>query len=117
MRAEQTNRDEFLNRLFAVYRDLLGDFEPSPAFAARVWAAIDSRRREGTSWASYLVAWSPRLAFASMALAALVVLSHWMTVGPDSGSVVLESSYEDVLIRNTIDQNDGAIWVLAENGE
>ena len=113
----QTNRDEFLNRLFAIYRDLLGEFEPSPAFAARVWSAIDARKRENASWASYLIAWSPRLAFASMALAGLVAFSHWVTAGTDGGSVVLEASYEDVLIRNAMDQRDGAIWVLAENGE
>ncbi len=113
----RTNRDEFLNNLLAMYRDLLGEFEPSPAFAARVWAAIEARKEDGPSWLSYLIAWSPRLAAASVALAALAVASQWAFVGPNRDSLVLESSYEDVLIRTAMDQSDGAIWVLAENGE
>ncbi len=115
----RTNRDEFLNRLFAMYRELLGDFEPSPAFTARVWAAIASRREENPNptWLAYLIAWSPRLAVAALVLAALTVVSQWAMLKSASSSVVLDSSYEDVLIQSAMDQSDGAIWVLAENGE
>lgn len=117
MRSRKTNDDDFLSRLFLLYRDLLGEYEPSPSFVAKVWLAIDARKAASVSWSSYLVAWSPRLAAASMALAALLALSQLVTSGSDSGTVVLESSYEDVLILNAMDQNDGAIWVVAENGQ
>ncbi len=113
----RTNRDEFLNRLFAMYRDLLGDFEPGPDFTARVWAAIEARKEDSPTWLSYLIAWSPRLAAASVLLAALAVVSQWALHETDSASVVLESSYEDVLIQSAMDQSDGTIWVLAENSE
>lgn len=113
----QSNRDEFLNRLLALYRDLLGEFEPSPAFTARVWAEIEARKKESPSWLSYLIAWSPRLAAASFVLALLAVASEWAMVGTDSESLVHASSYEDVLIEDVMNQSNGAIWVLAENGE
>lgn len=106
-----------LDRLFRIEAESAVEFTPSPAFTPGVWAGIERQRLARSSWAYYLVAWFPRLAFATMALAGAVVLSHWMTVGPDSGAVALEASYEDVLIHNAMDQNDGAIYLLAENGE
>jgi hypothetical protein len=112
-----TNRDEFLDRLFGMYREVLGEFEPTPAFVAKVWAKIDSRRRERASWASYLIAWSPRLAIASFAVAALLVASQWMPIGNESDSALLDSSYVDVLALDSMDEQDEALWVLAENGK
>ena len=110
------NRDEFLDRLFGMYKELLGEFEPTPAFVAKVWAEIDSRRQARTSWAHYLITWSPRLALASLAVAALLVASQWTTFGTESDSALLDSSYVDVLALDSIDEQDEALWVLAENG-
>lgn len=110
------NRDEFLDRLFAMYKELLGEFEPTPAFVAKVWARIDSRRQERASWASYLIAWSPRLAIASFAVAALLVASQWMPLRYESDSALLDSSYVDVLALDSMEEQDEALWVLAENG-
>lgn len=109
--------ERILNRLFGIEAESVVEFKASPAFIPRVWAGIDAHKSARSSWAYYLVDWSPRLAAATMVLTALVALSHWMTMEPDSGSVALDSSYEDVLIRNAMDQSDGAIFVLAENGE
>ena len=100
-----------------MYRELLGDFEPSPMFGARVWAAIEARRESAPSWWSYLIAWSPRLAAASLALAALALFSQWAMLGPENDSLARGSSYEDLLIEDIMKQSNGAIWVLAENGE
>ncbi len=111
------NRDQYLNRLFGVYKELLGDFEPSPAFVAEVRAKIDSREQERASWASYLIAWSPRLAIASFAVAALLVASQWMPIGNESDSALLDSSYVDVLALDSMEEQDEALWVLAENGK
>ena len=110
------NRDEFLDRLFELYRELLGEFEPTPAFVAKVWARIDARKQARASWASYLIAWSPRLAIASFALAALLVASEWMPLGNGSDSVLLDSSYVDVLALDSMEGQDEALSVLAENG-
>ena len=111
------NRDQFVNRLFKTYSDLLGEFEPSPAFVAKVWAGIEARKQEKASWAFYLIAWAPRLAIASVALAALLTVSQWMLLGDSSESALLETSYVDVLALDSADEQDGALWVLAENGK
>ncbi len=110
-------RDEFLNHLFGTYRDLLGAFEPTPAFNAKVWARIEARKRESLNWASYLIAWSPRLAFAAVLLAAaLLVAAPWMGTGADSQSALLDASYVDMLALESMDDQGGALLVLAENG-
>ena len=124
MRAKRRNRDEFLGRLFATYRDLLGDFEPSPSFAAKVWTGIEARKRavaEGGQeidfWSAWLLAWSPRVAFAALACAALLTAAQWLPFGQDRGAAVLEASYVDVLVEDTLGEGDDAMWVLAENGK
>ena len=111
------NRDQFLNRLFRMYSDLLGEFEPSPAFVAKVWAGIEARKQEKASWAFYLIAWAPRLAIASVAAAALLTASYWMLPSGSTESALLDSSYVDVLALDSMDGQDGALWVLAENGK
>ena len=123
-RDKRANRDEFLGRLFATYRELLGEFEPSPAFSAKVWAAIEARRRlvadrrqEMDFWTACLTALSPRLAFAALAFAALLAATQWLALGDARSAAVLEASYVDVLVQNAIGEPDEAVWVVAENGE
>ena len=105
--------DKFLDRMFEIYRDALGEFEPSPEFMPNLWAKIESHRP--VSWLTHLVAWSPRLAFASVAVAALLIASMWLPQGQFSDTAVLESSYVDVLTLDSMDEHDGALWQLAEN--
>ena len=112
-----SQRDEFLNHLLGTYRELLGSFESTGAFNAKVWARIEARKRESLNWASFLIAWSPRLAFAAMVLAAaLLVATPWMGEDAGSQSALLDASYVDVLALESMDDQGGALWVLAENG-
>ncbi len=113
----QPDREKSLDRLFAAYRELLGDFEPTPTFAARVWLGIEARKLESTSWVAYLIAWSPRLAVASAAVAALLIASQWMPLSDGARATVLDSTYVDILALDSMDEQDGALWTLAENGK
>jgi len=114
MRRNENERNEFLDRLFATYRSLLGDFEPSAAFVAKVWQRIEARRAERGGWASYLVAWAPRLAYGSLALALILIASQWLPINDRREDALIESSYVDVLTENSLDEQDGALWALAE---
>ncbi len=105
--------DELLDRLFAAYRAALGEFRPSPEFLPLLWAQIESRRP--VSWLTHLAAWSPRLALAAVAFAALLIASLWFPYGQSNESAVLESSYVDVLTLDSMDEHDRALWQLAEN--
>lgn len=99
----------FLTHLLSVYRDLLGPFEPSPHFNARLWARIEKRRLRAASGMSYWIAWAPRLALAAVVLAAaLLAATPWLAPQDGGKSALLDSSYVDVLA--------GDYWVLAENG-
>jgi hypothetical protein len=113
----QQNRETVMDRLFGTYRQLLGDFEPTPTFAARVWRAIEARKLERTSWAAYLISWAPRLACASVAVAAMLIAAQWTPLGNNVESALLDASYVDVLTLDSLDEQDGALWVLAENGQ
>lgn len=107
----------FLNHLLSAYGDLLGPFEPSPHFNAGLWARIEERRLKAASWMSYWIAWAPRLSLAAVVLAAaLLAAVPWLSPDDGSESALLDSSYVDVLARDSIDDPDGALWVLAENG-
>lgn len=106
-------RDKFLDRMFAAYRDALGEFESSPEFLPMLWASIESRRP--VSWITHLAAWSPRLALASIAFAMLLIASLWFPFGQSNESAILESSYVDVLTLDSMDEHDVALWQLAEN--
>lgn len=114
MRRKENNRDDFLDRLFATYRSLVGDFEPSPAFIAMVWQRIEARREEQGGWASYLVAWTPRLLYGSLALALILIASQWLPINDRREDALMESSYVDVLTENSLDEQDSALWALAE---
>ncbi len=113
----QNSRDEFLDHLFAVYRELLGDYEAGPSFIAEVWAKIEARRREQSSWLTYLLKWAPRLAVSAAAIAALLTASLWIQSAWQRDSELLDASYVDVLMLDSIDEQDGAIWMVARNGK
>ncbi|MCY4595720.1 MAG: hypothetical protein OXC19_13105 [Bryobacterales bacterium] len=115
MKRLQTDREEFLSRLFATYKNLLGDFEPTPAFIPMVWRRIEARRNERDSWANYLVAWSPRLAFTSVAAALLLIASLWLPSESDREAALINTTYVDVLTASSMDEQDGALWALAAN--
>ncbi len=106
-------QEKFLDRMFEIYREALGEFEPSREFLPNLWARIESRRP--VSWLTHLVAWSPRLAFASAAIAAVLIASMWLPKEHSDEAVILESSYVDVLTLDSMDEHDGALWQLAEN--
>ncbi len=108
--------DELLDRLFAVYREMMGTFDPGPMFVAEVWAKIRSRQQEPNGWAAYLTAWAPRLALSAAAIAALVVGFLWAQVTQREESALLNASYVDTLALDSMDEQDGAVWVVARNG-
>jgi hypothetical protein len=108
--------DELLDRLFAVYREMMGAFEPGPMFVAEVWAKIRSRRQEQHGWAAYLTAWAPRLALSAVAVAALLVGFLWAQVSQREESALLNATYVDTLALDSMDEQDGAVWVVARNG-
>ena len=112
----KTKPNEFLDRLFAVYRELMVAFEPGPSFVAEVWAKIRSRREEQTGWAAYLVAWAPRLALSAAAVAALLVGFLWTQVSEREESALLNATYVDTLALDSMDEQDGVVWVVARNG-
>ncbi len=105
--------DECIDNMFAAYRAALGEFRPSPEFLPMLWARIESRR--SVSWFTHLAAWSPRLALAALAFAALLIASLWFPYEQSHESAVLESSYVDVLTLDSMDEHDRALWQLAEN--
>lgn len=105
--------DEFLDRMFAAYREALGEFRSSPQFLPLLWARIEARRPAG--WFTHLAAWSPRLALAALAFAALLIASLGLPYGQSNESAVLEASYVDVLTLDSMDEHDRALWQLAEN--
>ncbi len=104
---------ELLDRMFAAYRDALGEFRPSPQFLPLLWAKIESRNP--VSWLTHLAAWSPRLALTALVFAALLIASLALPYGRSNGSAVLEASYVDVLTLDSMDEYDRALWQLAEN--
>lgn len=108
--------DELLDRLFAVYREMMVAFEPGPSFVAEVWAKIRSRREEQNGWGTYLVAWAPRLALSAVAVAALLVGFIWTEVSQREESELLNATYVDTLALDSMDEQDGAVWVVARNG-
>ena len=113
----QRESETVMDRLFGAYRQFLGEFEPTPMFVARVWRAIEARKLERTSWAAYLIWWAPRLACASFAIAAILVAAQWTPLGNDVKSALLDATYVDVLALDSIDEQDGALWIVAENGK
>ena len=116
MKRLQTDREEFLSRLFATYKQLLGDFEPTPAFIPMVWRRIEVRRDERDGWANYLVVWSRRLALTSIAAALLLTASLWLPSGSDRESALINTTYVDVLTASSMDEQDGTLWALATTG-
>ena len=108
--------EELLDRLFAVYREVMDAFVPSPMFVAEVWAKIEARKKRQGGWAGYLTAWAPRLALSAVAVAALLVGFLWAQANQREKSAVLGTSYVEALTMDSMDGQDGAEWMLARNG-
>lgn len=109
-------REEFLDHLFGTYREVLGDFEPSPSFTARVWQQIEARRNDSGGWVAHLCTWAPRLAAASALATVLMAAYFGSRLDGGEEAVLLDASYVDVLALDSMEEQDGALWMLAENG-
>ena len=112
----KASHDELLDRLFATYREVMVAVEPGPLFVAEVWEKIRARNEEQTGWVADLVAWAPRLALSAVAIAALLVGFHWAQANQRDESELLNATYVDTLALDSMDEHDGAVWVVARYG-
>lgn len=103
--------DDKLDRVLAAYRDATSEIEPSPEFLASVWRKIEEQRP--VAWLTALGFWSPRVAAAGVAAAALLAFSTWIDRASDRKQAVLESTYVEKLTADSMDEHDQALWVLA----
>jgi len=104
--------EQELNELFARARAAYPDeIEPSPEFLAGVWARIEAVRP--TDWLAVIERWSPRIAFAGIAAAALMTAAVWIPEQAERHAAAVESSYLEALAADSMDEHDGAMWVLA----
>lgn len=113
----KASHDELLERLFSIYREMIVAFEPSPSFVAEVWEKIRARHEEQSGWAGDLVAWAPRLALSAVAIAGLLVGFHWTQASQRDESELLNATYVDTLALESMDEHDGAVWVVARYGQ
>lgn len=113
----KTSHDELLDRLFSVYREMMVAFEPGPSFVAEVWDKIRARNEEQNGWAADLIAWAPRLALSAVAVAGLLVGLHWPQASQRDESELLNATYVDTLALDSMDEHDGAVWVVARYGQ
>lgn len=100
-----------LDRLFAAYRRATSEVEASRNFLPELWARIDAQRTP--EWLSPLKLWATRLTAASAAAAALMVASSLLPTNAEQPIDVLDASYEEVLTVDSMDEHDGALWILA----
>ena len=107
--SQENNRK--LDRVFAAYREATSNIDSSPQFLAGVWRRIEEQRPVG--WLNVLGIWSPRLAAAAVAAAALLTFSTWLDHAIQREQAVLESSYVEALTADSLDEHDEALWVLA----
>jgi hypothetical protein len=110
MSPEQEGR---LARLFAAYRDALGDPEPSPQFLPAIWQRIDAARP--TSWIFPLQQFAVRLVAASALGAAILTGSAMLTSQPSADAEDLGATYVDVLTVSSMDEDEGVLWLQAES--
>ena len=106
----QENSEQELDRLFADYRDSIPELEASPDFLASVWRRIEESRP--TSWTAILL-WAPRVAAAGAIAAALLAVSVWIPAQQDRQEAVLDRSYVEALTVDSLDEHDGALWIMA----
>ncbi len=107
----QRHSEQELDRLFEDYRDAIPEVEPSPDFLARVWEKIEQNRAAG--WLPFLRLWAPRVALAGGLAAALLTASVWIPAQQQRQEAVLEQSYVEALTVESLDEHDGALWIMA----
>ena len=110
MSPEQEGR---LSRLFAAYRDALGDPEPSPQFLPAIWKRIDAAKP--SSWIFPLQQFAVRLVAASALAAAILTGSAMFTAHRAADAGDLGASYVDLLTVASIDEDEGVLWLQAES--
>jgi hypothetical protein len=109
----QGNREQELDQLLAAYRDSMPDLEPSPDFLAQVWRRIEANRP--SLWAVVLQAWAPRMAMAGVLGAVLLTASVWIPERQAERDLLLDRSYIEILTVDSLDEHDGAQWIIAGN--
>lgn len=107
----QRNAEQELDQLFAKYRAAIPEIEPSPEFLANVWNKIEENRSSG--WLSILQQWSPRIALAGGLAAALLTASVWIPAQQERQEAVLDQTYIEALTVDSLDEHDGALWIMA----
>jgi hypothetical protein len=100
-----------LDQLLAAYRDAIPDLEPSPEFLANVWRRIEANRP--SIWTAVLQAWAPRVAAAGVLGAALLTASVWIPQRRAQRDLLLDRSYIEALTVDSLDEHDGALWIIA----
>jgi len=107
----QRKSEHELDQLFAEYRDAIPELEPSPEFLANVWRRIDENRSSG--WLTFLRQWAPRVAAAGALAAGLLTASVWIPAQRARHEAVLDHSYVEALTVDSLDEHDGALWIMA----
>ena len=107
----QAEREQELDRLFAKYRAAMPELEASPEFVANVWRRIEEARP--SIWTSMLQHWAPRFAALGAAAAVLLTVSTWIPQQQQRRESVLDRSYLEALTVDSLDEHDGALWMLA----
>jgi hypothetical protein len=103
-----------LDRLFAAYRAVLSDVEPTPQFLPGIWQRIDAAKPVG--WLFPLQQFAVRLVAASALAAAILTASAMLTSPhrpPDAED--LGATYVDVLTVASMDEDESVLWQQAVN--
>ncbi len=104
-------REAWLDRLFAAYRNAFGDLDASPEFIPSIWARIDEERRLGWVWP--MRQWAMRVV--GVAAAAIFILAAVLALPNGSASVdVREASYVDALTADSFDEGEAHVLLIAE---
>ena len=89
----------------------------SPSFVAEVWARIDARRRRGRGWVGWLSRWAPSAAACTLGAAAIVGALLWMQTDREDEAAMRSSNYVEVLMLDSLDEHEGAVWMAAWSDE
>ena len=89
----------------------------NPMFAAEVWARIEGLGRKQGGWVSWLSRWAPSAGVAALAAAAILGVLLWVQSGREDEEAMRSSNYVEVLMLNSLDEHDGAVWMAAWSGE
>jgi hypothetical protein len=103
--------EQELDKLFEAARTAFPELDPSPNFLPEIWAKIEQRR--APSWLTLVGNWSPRLALAASLAAAVLTTTAAINHQKVRDIQLLESSYIDALTVSSLDEQDGAQWILA----